>query len=426
VSAQILSDTDEKRGALRKNRAVASALLLGAGIVFVGTQFIAAPGFAVRLISTAAEAAIIGGLADWFAVTALFRRPLGLPFPHTALIPTRKNEIARSFGNFVRDRFLDPELVQERLRRENRALEIAVWLERPETANFIAERAVEFLPHLLRGANDAEVHNYIRRLAEAGFQRADFVHTLDGALSAYIAHGRHMDIVDALAGTLRPSLNALKAPIIEKVGESTGRFFPSYFDRKLGKGMLDGVSKWLASVQTPSSAERAQLDEWIRSRFADFRASPDYEDLLRDAQRALLSSPALLRSLGTMWEEIKRELIADSASPSPKTGVVVSELVRSSGRLLRDSVTIQDYLNQAMERLVVDYIAPWRAQIGDYITDVVRSWDGPMVAETIELQVGKDLQYIRINGTVLGALIGAILFLIAETVQPLLATLQLP
>ena len=420
-----VTDYEEKREALRKNRAVASALLLAAAVIFAATQFVPAPGFYVRLLTTASEAAIIGGLADWFAVTALFRRPLGLPFPHTALIPTRKDEIARSFGDFVRDRFLEPELVRERLRRSNRALEIAEWLDSASTANFVAERVVEFLPHLLESADDGEVQNYLRRLAESGFKRADFVRTMDGALTSYIAHGRHMDLVDALAATVRPSLNALKAPIIEKVGESTGRFFPAYFDRKLGRGMLDGVNKWLIAIQAPGD-DRVQLDRWIRNRFAEFRASPDYEDLLREAQRAILSSPALLHSVGTMWDEVKRELIEDCASPAPNTGAVVSEIVRSSGRLLRDTPAMQDYLNQAMERIVIDYIAPWRAQIGDYITDVVKSWDGPQVADTIELQVGKDLQYIRINGTVLGALIGALLFLIAEGMPVLLSTLQLP
>ncbi len=412
-----MSDSDTKRDALRKNRRFAGMLLVIAAGIFIGTQFIPEPGFTWRLVETASEAAIIGGLADWFAVTALFRRPLGLPIPHTALIPSRKADIARSFGNFIRDRFLDPALVTERLRRANRALEFAEWLESPVTANFMAERIVEFLPHLLRGSNDEEVQHFLRKLAQGGFQRTDFVRTLDGMLETYVGTGRHMDVVDALAATLLPSLKALKEPIIDKVSESTGRFFPSYFDRKLGKGMLEGMHKWLDAVRVEDSVERAQLDHWIVARFAEFRDSPDYESLLREAQSALLSSPALVRSTATMWEEIKAELLEDNESPTPKTGVVASELVRSAGRLLRDSPTMQNYLNQAIEAMVVDYITPWRAQIGDYISDVVSSWDGPKIAETIELQVGSDLQYIRINGTLVGALIGAALFLIATGIS---------
>jgi uncharacterized membrane-anchored protein YjiN (DUF445 family) len=412
-----MNDTDAKRAALRKSRTLAGTLLLFAVAVFVATQFYPGSGFALGLIETASEAAIIGGLADWFAVTALFRRPLGLPIPHTALIPSRKDDIARSFGTFIRDRFLAPDLVTARLRRENRALEFAQWLESPATANFIAERIVEFMPHLLRGANDAEVQLFLRNLAQAGFQRVNFVPTVDGILETYFETGRHMDLVDALAATLKPSLRALEQPIVEKVSESTGRFFPSYFDRKLGKGIIEGVHKWLDAIGAKESPDRDRLDRWMRARFMESRSSPDYEKLLLEARTALLSSPALVHSLETMWEEIKLELLEDNASPTPKTGVVVSELVRSAGRLMRESPPMQSYLNQAIEGIVVDYIAPWRAQIGEYVTDVVKSWDGPKIAETIELQVGKDLQYIRINGTVVGALIGAALFLIATGIS---------
>ncbi len=407
-----MTDMGEKRKALRRNRSFATLLLIFAAVIFVATRAVPEPGFYVQLIGTAAEAAIIGGLADWFAVTALFRHPLGIPIPHTALIPSRKDEIALSFGNFIRDRFLDPALLTSRLRRENRALELAEWLDSPSTANFLAERLVEFLPHLLNGTKDAEVQNFMRKLFQEGVRRADLAGTADQILQHYVEDGRHMDIVDALAATLKPSLRALKQPIIEKIGEQTGRFFPSYFDRKVGKGLLDGAQQWLEAVQDTESDDRRQLDEWIRERFAEFRVSPDYAALLKDAQKALVSNPALLHSLGATWDDIKRALLDDNASPAPRTGVVIAGIVRAAGRLLKDSPTMQVYLNQAIERVVVDYIAPWRVQIGSYIVDVVQSWDGPQIAETIELQVGSDLQYIRINGTVVGALIGSALFLL--------------
>ena len=252
----------------------------------------------------------------------------------------------------------------------------------------------------------------MRKLFQEGVRRADLAGTADQILQHYVEDGRHMDIVDALAATLKPSLRALKQPIIEKIGEETGRFFPSYFDRKVGKGLLDGAQQWLEAVQDTESDDRRQLDEWIRERFAEFRVSPDYAALLKDAQKALVSNPALLHSLGATWDDIKRALLDDNASPAPRTGVVIAGIVRAAGRLLKDSPTMQVYLNQAIERVVVDYIAPWRVQIGSYIVDVVQSWDGPQIAETIELQVGSDLQYIRINGTVVGALIGSALFLL--------------
>jgi uncharacterized membrane-anchored protein YjiN (DUF445 family) len=340
-----------------------------------------------------------------------------LPIPHTALIPSRKDEIGRSLGNFVRDQFLEPDLLTEKLRRQNRALQIAQWLDTEEAAAFFAERAVIFVPPLLQGLNDAEVRNFLARLAQSGLTRLDLAPMTDALLDDFIAAGRHLQLLDALAAVLRPALRALKEPIIERVGERTGRFFPRYFDRKIAQGIVNGAEAWLDAIATPGHEERARVDSWLRQAVAEFRGSPDYPKLLAEAQAAVASNPAVLDALSSVWDEIKREWLADTAKASPKTAIVAREIVRTFGRLMQQSPVIQDYLNAAIERVIVAYIAPWRIQIGDYIADVIASWDGPRVAETIELHVGADLQYIRINGTLVGAIIGAALFLIGAALE---------
>jgi uncharacterized membrane-anchored protein YjiN (DUF445 family) len=413
------TDWDAKRQALRKSRARATGLLVFAVAIFLGVRLVPEPGFALRLIGTAAEAAIIGGLADWFAVTALFRRPLGLPIPHTALIPARKDEIGRSFANFVRDQFLDPALLTERLRRSNRALQLARWLDTEQAANFAAQRAVDIVPILLKSANDADIRAFVGKLAQQGLSRIDLVRTVDTVIEDFVRAGKHMELVDTVVGVLRPALRHWKEPIIARVSERTGLFFPRYFDRKIGKSIVEGAQNWLRAVRTGGSDERRRLDSWLRGVIADLRKSPDYPRLLAEAQAALASNPALIHSLAATWDEIKRELLEDAQSPSPKLAATAAEMVRSAGRLLQQMPVMQDYLNAAIERTLVDYIAPWRIQIGNYIAEVVESWDGPKLAETIELQVGRDLQFIRINGTVVGALIGSMLFLIATAIAQL-------
>jgi len=159
------------------------------------------------------------------------------------------------------------------------------------------------------------------------------------------------------------------------------------------------------------------LDSWIRAALADFRRSADYPKLLAEAQGAIASNPAVLDALSSIWDEIKREWLADTAAATPKTAIVTREIVRTFGHLMQQSPVIQDYLNAAIERVVVDYIAPWRIQIGNYIADVIASWDAPKIVEAIEMHVGADLQYIRINGTLVGAIIGALLFLISTALS---------
>src|SRR5579863_7673032 len=172
---------EEKRRALRRQRRLATGLLLGAMAVFAAVQFLPRS-FAVRLVSAAAEAALVGGFADWFAVTALFRRPLGLPIPHTALISTQKDRIGRALGNFVRDRFLDPELVLRRLRAENRALQLATWLQSETAGRFIADRVVSLIPVLLETADDRAVLDFVAGVAREAVRRLDLTPLANAAI----------------------------------------------------------------------------------------------------------------------------------------------------------------------------------------------------------------------------------------------------
>ncbi|HXA69887.1 MAG TPA: DUF445 domain-containing protein, partial [Stellaceae bacterium] len=380
--------------------------------------------FAIQLINAAAEAAIVGGLADWFAVTALFRRPMGLPIPHTALIPARKDEIGKSLAGFVRDQFLDPPVLIERLRAENRALQLGELLASDTAAAFVADRVAAVVPIVLSSVDDASVRAFLRDVAQDGLRRLDLVATMDAIIEALIRDGKHMELVDALVDVLEPSLEALGAVIAEKVGERTGRFFPSYFDRKIGDGIVNGVEKWLRAARMPEGAERLRLDAWIRARLAELRASPDYAALMERAQAAIVTHPALSHALATIWDEVKRELAADARSSSPRAGKIAGEIARTIGRLLRESPELQRLLNSAIEGVIVGYITPWRAQIADYIAGVVAGWDGRKVADVIELQVGRDLQYVRINGTLVGALIGSALFLMRAGLPSLLAAMS--
>lgn len=424
--APAITDVVAKRAALRRNKRLATGLLLMAVVLAVATALIPDRSFGLQLVNAAAEAAIVGGLADWFAVTALFRRPLGLPIPHTALIPARKNEIGRSIAGFVRDQFLDPPVLIERLRAENRALQLGELLASEAAASFVAERVSAVVPVVLRSVDDASIRAFVRDVAVDGLRRLDLTDTVDSVIEALIRDGKHMEIVDALVDVLVPSLDALSVAIAEKVGERTGRFFPSYFDRKIGDGIINGIEKWLRTVRTPGSDERLRVDGWIRERMAELRASADYAALMERAQAAIVTHPALLNALAAVWDELKREIAEDARSANPRAGKVAGEIARTIGGLLRDTPELQRLLNAAIEGIVVGYITPWRAQIADYIAGVVQGWDGRKVAEVIELQVGRDLQYVRINGTLVGALIGSALFLMRAGLPGMLNAISVP
>src|SRR5215470_3944824 len=267
--APSITDVEAKRVALRRNKRLAASLLLVAVAVAVATALLPDRPFWVQLVNAAAEAAIVGGLADWFAVTALFRRPLGLPIPHTALIPARKDEIGRSIAGFVRDQFLDPPVLIERLRAGNRALQLGELLMGEAAAAFVADRVTAVVPIVLKSVDDASVRAFLRDVAQDGLRRLDLAATMDAIIETLVREGKHMELVDALIDVVEPSLEALGDVIAEKVGERTGRFFPSYFDRKIGDGIIAGVENWLRAVRTPEGSERRRLDAWIRSRIVE-------------------------------------------------------------------------------------------------------------------------------------------------------------
>jgi uncharacterized membrane-anchored protein YjiN (DUF445 family) len=409
--------TEEKRRALARQRRLATGLLLGAMVIFIAAQFLPRI-FAVRLVSAAAEAALVGGFADWFAVTALFRHPLGLPIPHTALIRTQKDRIGRSLGNFVRDRFLDPELVLRRLRAENRAAQLAAWLDSEAAGRFASERAVSLLAVLLKSADDEAVLDFFARLAREGVRRIDVAPLANAAITRLIETGRHMELVDAISRRAEPALRAVQQTIIEKVGEQTGRFFPKYFDRKIGKAIVRGAQAWLADIRVADSPEREAVDAWLRRALAGLRSSANFAELIDEARNAITANPALHQVLSAVWEELKRELADDLKREQPHSVAVAAQIVRVSGALLKENPLLQDYVNAGLERLIVDYISPWREQISDFIAEIVAGWDAKTVSDLIELEVGRELQFVRINGTVIGALIGMALFLMSATLLP--------
>jgi uncharacterized membrane-anchored protein YjiN (DUF445 family) len=409
-SAPRLEDAAEKRARLHRAKRAATALLALAAAILVAARAYPHPSFVAAFVRAAAEAAIVGGLADWFAVTALFRKPLGLPIPHTALIPERKDEIGRSLGRFVSEQFLEPDLLVARLRGHNRALQTAYWVDEGG-ADFLGERIAAIVPLLLAGTNDAELRKFFAGIAHDGLQRVDVQRATDTLIDALVRGGKHLALADAAITLLEPVLGALKEPIVARIGEATGRFLPRYFDRRLGEQLIAGFTAWLAAARTANTDERLLLEAWLVSVIARLRAAPEYPALLDRARAAIVAHPALMQSLGSLWDGVKAELLLDAETSSAKVGAAVAQALRAGARLLSESAAVQEHLNAAIENVLVSSLAPWRRNIGAYIAEIVAGWDGEKVADVIELQVGRDLQYIRVNGTIVGALIGAALFL---------------
>ena len=412
-------DREKRVRALRRNKRLAAGALLIAAIAFVaGLLLRREGGWWAGLLGAAGEAGMVGGLADWFAVTALFRRPLGLPIPHTALIPTRKDEIGRSMARFIEEHFLDPATILERLRERNRAAQIGEWLAVPETANALSASLLDALPHLIGTIDDARVRHFLNETVRDRMGRLDLLPAATQLAATLLEEGRHLALLDALVGQVRNLLGEYRETLIATIGKTTGRFMPGFIDRQLASLLVQGLEAWLAGVLEPGSDTRERFNVLVRSKIEAFLASPEMPRLLGEATSRLAGNPAFQETVSALWDELKHGMLADAGRSPSKIGGTVAALTTQLGTSLAQTGGMQTVVNNAIERFVVDYLSPWRTEIGTFIADVVKRWDGKRVAEIIELQVGRDLQYVRINGTVIGALVGAVLFLVSLLVSP--------
>jgi uncharacterized membrane-anchored protein YjiN (DUF445 family) len=355
AAAELKSGTDYR--ALRRSKLNATLILAATVVVYFAAPLLPIAPIWIRLLQSAGEAGLVGGLADWFAITALFRHPLGLPIPHTALIPARKNQIGRSLARFVEEYFVDESLLIAIVRREDRARQIGDWLSSETTARTIAKSVA---------------------------------HTLQ----TVAGKSGHMSLVDLALPFLKQILGNFEGNLEESIAKITGRFVPGTVDKMLAGRVARELDRLIDSWGTPGSQDRRDLDIWIQSRLVD----------MQDNWRGPVAKVAR--------EFNSADLVASFGSGAPPAELIdaLSDLVTRAGRAITESEEGRKLINRGIENTLTEYIVPFRKQITGYIEGVVNDWDAGKITGAIEMQVGKDLQFIRINGTLIGALIGVLLF----------------
>lgn len=404
----------QQRQELRRHRMFATGLLLVAVAAFLATWIPSAPGFWILLARAGAEAALVGGLADWFAVTALFRRPLGLPIPHTALIPRNKDRIGVGLGSFVERHFLAPDLVVERLRTIDLAAHGGSWLARPENAAMIADRLTVAVPVLVKSIDDDEVRAFVRRALQEQLRSADLAPILARILTILTESGQHQRLFDQALVIARRLLAENEDRIYEIVGEKSRWWVPKTIDRRLAAALIAGVSDLLADLADPDHDARRRFDRAVQDMIERLSTSPEAAAKVAAIKDQILSSATVEEYLGSVWGQVKRIVLDDAEAPEPRLRAALGRGLRALAGALEADPHMRDRVNRRIEKVVVGIVVPARREIGAFIADVVRRWDAGTVTDRLELEVGRDLQYIRVNGTLVGALVGCALFLIAR------------
>ncbi len=398
------------RGYLRMRRLATALLAAMAGIDVVSRIF--EPRYpALGFVRASAEAAMVGGIADWFAVTALFRHPLGLPLPHTAIIARNKDRIGENLATFVETNFLAPEIIADKLERIDFAVQFADWLAVPERGRQIAQWLLEFLPNLLAAIDDEDVRRFIHDNVAQRVHEIDTRVVVGTIAETLLEDNRHQAVVTELLEQLARLFEEHKPLIRERVRDSTAWLWKKLsIDEKVSDNLIAVVDDTLKELtDNPDHAWRLGFDEAIRRFVVELRTSPDYLAKWDALKHRFVAHPALAAYLSTIWRDIKASIERDAAAPHSYIRTRIEEAIAGIAQGLLDDTAMREKLNAWLRETMLTVVAGQRHAIARLISETVHHWDTATVTQKIEFEVGRDLQFVRINGTVIGGIVGLLL-----------------
>ncbi|MEV5042143.1 DUF445 domain-containing protein [Microbacterium sp. LMI1x-1-1.1] len=415
-----LSAADQQRyRGLRTMKAVALGALLFMAIVFVIAFILEKDLSGWGYVRAAAEGGMVGALADWFAVTALFRHPLGIPIPHTAIIPKRKDEIGRTLGEFVETNFLEGGVVRQKLESTNIARTAGAWLQDPAHAKTVAAEASTMASGILTALSDGEVQDLISDLAHEHLLSPSWGPSLGTWLSRVVDADAHRGAVDLGVDSIARWLDANREAFDGLVSRRLPSWVPSVAMRLVDDTVYHEATKFVAAVQRdPEHPARKALDQYLERLADNLQHDPETIGRLEGAKSAVFDSPRVRALAADAWNTAKAGLLRSLADEeSPLRRRVTAALGDLGDRLATDTA-LQERVDKRIADAAVFLVDRYRHDIASIITDTVERWDADETSQKIELQVGRDLQYIRLNGTIVGALAGLVIFTVAHLLLP--------
>ena len=401
----------ERARALRRTKLAAAGLLvLTAGLFLVARHFEPAH-WAWGYVASFAAAATVGGLADWYAVVALFRRPLGLPIPHTAIVPRNHLRIAETLGEFIETNFLAPEPVEKRLREVDFAALIADWLSDRMRSAALAGFAVRLLPQSLGAIEQSGLRDFLGRRLMAELERIRLAPLAAGLLAAVMEKGRHQRLLDEVLAALEKLLT--DEPTLTAFREKIRRELPALFnlfssaDAYLLRKIVASTGAFLQEARAdPDHPLRREFDAFVASFVERLRTSESFAQRAEALKHDLLARPEVARLADGAWDSLRNFIEQDAQSDDSRIRRhLESLLVDVGGQLARDPA-VRAEINRGMVVVLSEFVQSQKSGVGRFIADQVKSWDIDRLVGRIEITVGRDLQYIRFNGAVIGGLAG--------------------
>jgi uncharacterized membrane-anchored protein YjiN (DUF445 family) len=356
-----------------------------------------------------AEAAMVGGLADWFAVTALFRHPLGLPIPHTAIIPRNKDRIGEALANFINENFLIPSVVARRMRNIDIAGAAGRFLRTPAAEGTrIRQGASRLIADIFEGLDDERLGGIVKSAAAARLKKTQVAPLLGHALASAINEDRHVPMLEAAIRWMARALDANEELIRERVHKKANWVLKlAGLDAKLADAILDGLRKLTAEMSTdPAHPVRVKAEEALAQLANDLQTNAGTRARVESMKEQLVDNRSIALWIDTLWQKGREAVIRAARNPDAALAGRLGEVLKSMGTSLEQDHRIRSAINQFARRAAAGMAQSYGSSIVKLVSETIRGWDARTVTARLEAAVGRDLQYIRINGTLVGGLVG--------------------
>ncbi|MFJ5529285.1 DUF445 domain-containing protein [Streptomyces sp. NPDC093261] len=416
MTAFSAADEDKRRG-VRRMKSTATGMLLLVALVYTLATWARHSGAGpwAAYVAAAAEAGMVGALADWFAVTALFRHPLGLPIPHTAIIPSKKDQLGVSLGEFVGENFLSQEVVRQRLRAVGISSRLGAWLARPENADRVTAELATALRGALTVLRDSDVQAVV---GEAITRRADAQEIAPGLgkmLERVVADGGHRRFVDLICVRAHDWLVLHDDQVMSAVQGGAPGWTPRFVDKKVGERVYKELLRFVTETRdSPTHPARGALDRFLADFATDLQSDTDTRARVERLKGEVLGRGEVQDLIASAWTAVRSMIVSAAQDERSELRVRVrASLLSLGGRMANDPST-QTKVDRWVEGAAVHVVTTYRKEITSLITDTVASWDAGHTTRKIEAHIGRDLQFIRINGTVVGSLAGLLIYTVSR------------
>ncbi|GGB56948.1 hypothetical protein GCM10011316_31280 [Roseibium aquae] len=413
--ADATAKTDiEKRRAIRHIRRVATGLSVCLVVVFAATFAVDEPGFGLLLVRAMAEAGLIGALADWFAVEALFRRPLGLPIPHTALLPSNQKRAARGVAEFIQRYFLNRTLIRTRILDQHPTRRAAIWLSRKDNSKKVADLLVRALGLALRNVAGLRLSEDLRNGIQATLRRAMSGEKLAGGIAGLAGEAMTGAVTDSLLLVVRDAIEQNRQKVVAVVRDRSRWWIASRVDEEIAGLLVKGVLSVIDELTAENTPLRTEFDQAIAGLFNRLHLDGTMERLINQARDHAFDRGLIETLLDRLEDEAFQEFGQRLATePDGVAQMIATGLEDAARRLAKDHAACAE-MDLVIADAAADTVVSARPAIAGYVTEVISGWDSAELVDKFETEFGRDLQFIRINGALLGAILGGLIFLLTH------------